>query len=82
MSAATGWSQLARELCDALGLKQCRSFTLSVSMDECITVRAECIVADGQIQQVVKILHDSRPAIEMTVIGDEYRSYKPLEVAQ
>ena len=74
--------RLAAELCDALGLKWCRSLTINVPFNDCISVTAECLLEDGQLQKVVKVLQDCRPAVETTVIGDEFRSSKPSEVAQ
>lgn len=64
MSVAIGWGKLANDLCDALGLKRCRRLTLTVSMDEAVTVHAECLTEDHQLQQVIKVLRDSQPVIE------------------
>ncbi len=52
MALALGHGELARRLSEALGLKHCRRFTLTCAVDEIITVKAECVTEEGDLEKV------------------------------
>ena len=52
MALAVGHGELARRLSEALGLKHCRRFTLTCAIDEVVTLEAECITDENELEKV------------------------------
>ena len=69
---------LAKEICDALGLKHVRKLDLHFEAGGVATVEAEIYPEVDGVKQIPTILKKFQlsPAVEeVTAIGDEYKSY-------
>ena len=48
--------QFGRELCEALGIKDCRSIELRVAADKAVTLKTESYVTDEQGRKILELI--------------------------
>jgi hypothetical protein len=83
MAAGGTGGKLAKEICDAFGLKYVRKLDIHMAYNEIFTVTAEFYPEIDGIRQMVPILkkfelveiQDCKNQDETTVIGDQVRTF-------
>lgn len=81
-----GKDKLAKDICEALGLKHVKRLDISLGIDRVTTVTAEYYPEKKGMMQFPAILKEfklvDKDAVileDKTVIGDEWKSFKPFE---
>ena len=84
MSLLCSTKQFGRELCEALGIKNCRSIELRVAADEAVTLKTESCVTDEQGRKILELIRkydmvERIDIVDVTTLRDDATHYTTVD---
>lgn len=84
MAVVTGHGKIAKDICDALGLKHVVDLDIRIPLDGIITVIAKLYPEEDGVMKLPAIFKDyvllpKKETVETTVMGDGIRTFREIE---